>query len=439
LDKHIPELLTHKTQLTQPQPISFKDPRGIVLDPERNMLQYLNSTGHRRKIEIFPDETLNPEYYEEKGYEMILPMKAKDYVKSRHSDWWEDPSVAVQLKHDGIRGTLHVRNNINRFFTGREVKNGWTGEKTDRLPHLRDYNLYEFRGTVLDGEVISPHGVSLADFKYVTSVVGSKPLKAVQKQLEGGFLVFTAFDIIYYKGFYVGHMPYSYRVKLLNKVLYTRDNKLRNPYVVPTYTFTSNPVVLCGETLTTKKDFYKYLLDFGVEGVMLRRDKELIYRYDHKSSDMLKLKVSVTLDLVCVGFTEANEGKTGQFKGLIGAMQIGMYVSDKDFKIFEKNKYKEVTEYKHLNGETYKLDKVKGRKLVLLGKTSGMTVDERKHMTANPDKYLSEVVEVKCNQFFDDTYVPRNPRFMRMHHNKSANKVTFEAHKEQAETINEIE
>jgi ATP-dependent DNA ligase len=385
-----------------------------------------------RPIEMFPDDEQNPETYKSKGYEYMLPMKAKDYIRERHESWWKDPTVAAQLKHDGIRVTMHVRRGVNRIFTGRPVKNGWTGEKTDRLPHLRDYQIGHLRGTVFDGEIISPNGVSLEDFKYAAGVLNSKPAKAIQTQLQKGILLFVVFDIIYYQGFYVGNTPYAFRYWLIQKLLRHENGRLRNPFMIPCFTV-FDTVEIDGKTYD-KRAFFELMKERDVEGLILRQNK-LPYQFDHKSSYMLKLKEVVTVDLIIIGFTEANEGKTGQFKGLIGAFELGCFIPKK---VYEKNKkiYKSVeTTYTHIDGRKLKLPELKDHVLVYFGKSSGITVDLRKDMTANPDKYVGEVVKVKCNKVFEDSLAPRNPRFVALHESKVAKHVTFDAYKESIEVL----
>lgn len=429
----IPELELHRSELAKYPVIrqTIDNNQGVpCLAPSDGVrVKHIRPIDRDKLSGIEP----SPAFYEEKGYPLILPMKAQDYIHEKHKDWWTNPSTVVQMKHDGVRSLLCLRRGINRLFSGRIVKNGWLGDKTDRVPHLRDTQFpNEFRGTVLDGEVISPNGTTLSDFKYTSGTINSNPLKAVANQLEKGFLVFTVFDIVYYKGYYVGNLPYVTRMQFMNKVIYDKRNRLRSPYIVPTFSVGDNPVILGGEKLD-RKDYYHYLFGLGVEGVMLKDTDNLPYQMDYRSYNVLKLKQSVDLDLVCVGFTPANEGKTGKFKDMVGAMRLGLYIkaTDYDYSIHGE----EIKTYEHLDGTVYKLEYIKTRVLIYVGKTSGMNDGERRDMTDNPEDYLNHVVKVKCNDVYKDTWYPRNPRYQVMHESKISRQCTMEEHKLQAQML----
>jgi ATP-dependent DNA ligase len=424
--KTIPELILHRHLLSNidQTKVPYLHPETIIYEDNNIVYEYKQV---KRPIEMFPENELSVEYYESQDIERILPMKAKDYVPRRHKEWLKDNKVCAQIKQDGVRATVHIRNGVNRVFAGRIVKNGWTGEKSDQLPHIRDYSMKEFRGTVLDGEIVSPTGHTPEDFKHASGTLNSKPMKALENQFDKGFLYFICFDIIYYKGYDVRNMPYKFRYHLLNSLLTREDNLPKNPYMIPATT-------VWGEQ--EKVDLLEYASEIGCEGIMLRQNK-LPYTYDYKSGQMLKLKDKITLDMVCIGFYEANEGKTGQFKGLIGGMMLGVFMKPEEAK---KRRLKEYLDYTHfVTGETYQLERVKGRVLVHLGNISGMNVTERKDMTNDPTKYLNEVVELQCNRTYPDSRIPRNPRFMRLHGQKNANQITFESHCEQADVLQLLE
>lgn len=429
MEKTIPELIQHRQLLADAYipNVPYLHPETIIFEDEHIVY---DEKQIKRPIEMFSNDTLSPDYYMDLGYEFILPMKAKDYIPDKHKEWLKDPNVGAQIKQDGIRATMHVRNGTNRIFTGREVKNGWTGEKTDQLPHLRDYSMNHLRGTVFDGEIAPPTGHTPADFSYASGTLNSKPMKAITSQMEKGFLFFIVFDILYYKGFDVRNMPYKLRYRLLLNALLDNKNVPYNPYMIPAFT--------AWET-KDKMMLIEYASEIGCEGIMLRQNK-LPYLYsekNRKSPNILKMKDKITLDMVCIGFYEANEGKTGQFKGLIGGMMLGVYMKPEEAK---KRKLKEHLEYTHFaNEETYQLTRVKGRVLVHMGNLSGMDVPDRKKMTAEPELYLNEVVEILCNRTHPDTKIPRNPRYMRLHGQKNANQITFESHCEQADVLQILE
>jgi len=125
---------------------------------------------------------------------------------------------------------------------------------------------------------------------------------------------------------------------------------------------------------------YELLLEQGMEGAMVKH-KGVGYVAAHNAG-WWKLKATDTVDATCVGF-QAGEG---EFSELVGAMKV-----------------------KLPNGiETT---------------VSGMTMDVRRAMTADPVSYLFKTVEIKHNGELDSGKV-RHPRFVRMREDRDGDEAT---------------
>lgn len=114
----------------------------------------------------------------------------------------------------------------------------------------------------------------------------------------------------------------------------------------------------------------------GMEGYILKRQP---------GDQMAKVKVLGTYDVIVTGTTEAKEGKTGKWKGLIGALVCSAYN--------------------------------KAGELVEVTQCSGMTDDERRRFTA--EKPIGQVIEVEANEVTKYGKL-KHPRFVRIRDDKNA-------------------
>ena len=177
-------------------------------------------------------EIIIPKYndydYINGGIIPIEPMTAKEEDREEELERLLEPNNGyyVEEKFDGTRATLHFYPDCRgtRVFSRRiSVKTDWYSENTDSLPQLRDLKLDGMETTILDGEMFIPN----RPFKDVSSTLNCIWDKAIDRQLELGYIVLHTFDIIYYNGIYVAKLPLWRRKQLLQKVV----DKLDSPYV----------------------------------------------------------------------------------------------------------------------------------------------------------------------------------------------------------------
>lgn len=308
-----------------------------------------------------------------------------------------DPDYTAEIKYDGDRriaqfcpngmtGDALVR------FTGRKksVTDGRYVEKTENVPHLaraalglagvRDWAKHEPRikrnaaalvGTVLDGEMIialeacAPllraqiEADSGGRSKYVTSVMGSLPDVAREKQIQGGWLRYIAFDCLYYKGRDVRGLPYEDRRALLIDAV----REWQNPFAVVAEE--------CPDP-RRKQEWLAELWERGEEGIILKK-RDAPYGKKFQRC-WVKRKQVLHAEAFIVGFEEARaesrkvNGDVSATKyaerGLIGAVRLAQY---RDGKAWE------------------------------CASVSGMTDALREELSRNRKKHLMRVVRLKAN------------------------------------------
>ena len=368
-------------------------------------------------------------------------MTAKECDKE---DIPEDGTIA-EIKYDGHRASCSITLQGNRFFSRRiSKKTGWYSENTDCLPHLRDYDLGEFTGTILDGEITMPTGV----FADVQGVTGALPETALQNQIEKGFAIYNAFDIIYYKGINIRSMPLWKRKLYLFNVL--RENKnpcikfapffatkethakfleLKEGYSEGKWYFDPIPEIV--------KSFRKLLEEMweqGLEGLII---KSIYGKYEYKrSKNSLKLKGEITRDVVIMGF----EPPTMYYDGNAFEEEDGTWdywVDCDDPCPFEKTMTD--AEAKERNCAPVTKPYANGwigaivcgvyrdGKLFKVAEAKGITDADQVFILANKSKLVGEqVIEIKAQEIINkETGTLRHPRFNRWRNDKNKESCTW--------------
>lgn len=329
-------------------------------------------------------------------FKQIKPQKARGKLLD---SMWTDPNWIAEEKYDGDRRIAQFCRSVVRFTGCRESVDG-SGfvEKTKNVPHLSGWHRSlpgvarmapaSLDGTVLDGEMIAHTDVGHTTqgmSKFVTSIMGSAPEVAVQKQLERGWLHYVVFDCLWYKGKDVREQKLIERQQLaLNAI-----EDWKNPYV----SMAESSGYGQASGALNKRSMLNQIIKHGGEGVVLKR-------IDHKYGNeklWVKVKYEATADVVIVGFKSAKEMSTKKGEdaptmtkyakaGLIGAVLCGQYRSGK---------------------------------LVEVAAVSGMTDELRKDFSAAPGGYLGEVIEIAHNGR-EPTGRFRHPRFKRFRMDKKA-------------------
>lgn len=456
---------------------------------------YYDLTQHRATVPMFPDYTAKR--YELDGVKYLVPMTAKEILDDTEEQHFKDVLELIEEKLDGKRATLHLYYDefsyCRVFGRSKSVVTEWLSEDTDRLPHMRDLVFSEeWKGTIIDGELRIPG----YEFKEVSSTLNCLVDEAISRQLEYGHVVLNAFDIMYYKGKCVENLPLIKRKELLHEVV----EMLQSPYVIehPYYqgicevqelsnedgqklvkditergehsqyvtlfkeiNAQSNHTKKEGTYNLTRKAFYEYIVLTGGEGVMIK-DRNGVYEEGNRTRAYQKIKKTMTVDALIMGFTPP----TKEYKGKFPDPKIWRYWEDESGVLWDTSVYKN---YKYVSDNILKcspvskyyaedwvgtmrfgvvitkdeLDKLpKKKKFVIedfvlngstvkvleIGECSGYDEDVRRYLSNDPDSHIGETVEVKCNGIFDDTGKLRHPRFIRLRPDKLNTDCTWKDH-----------
>lgn len=329
----------------------------------------------------------------------ICPTPARGkFTDSLYTDqgWWAeekfdgDRRIAqfCRTADQSVKGEIIVR------FTGRRTSevDGKFVEKTENVPHLNGdkhsvpESLY---GTVLDGEIVCPW--EGAKSKDVTSIMGSKPAVAIQKQEIRGWLNYIVFDCLFYK-------EEDIRQKTLEE---------RREYAIKAVNEWNNPHVRIAVRVDDGREaFLQEIWDKpNGEGIILK-EKKSTYTQEKR---WVKVKKEDTEDVVIMGYDEPE-----QF-----TEKTESYV-DKDG--VKRKKVLEVSESRlYKNGwiGAVRFGQYKNGVLTYCGSCSGMDDALRKELSENKEKYLGGVVEILANGREPETGKFRHPRWIQLRDNKN--------------------
>ena len=285
----------------------------------------------------------------------------------------------AEVKMDGSRYVLYIGDNIDPY--GRQESHTLLSrrvstvdnkhvDRTLQIPHITD-QLYQMSvmGTVLDGEIFKD------DFQTTTSIIGSGPKLAIEKQEREGYLKYHVWDVMQFRGQDVRGLTLSKRRKILLEVC----DRLNNPYIIPIEQFETN-----------FEEKFHDITGEGGEGLIVK-DSRMGY-----GIGWAKWKKAYEVTAVITGFTPASPGK---YSGLVGAMKLSVYDHS-------------------------------GREC-LIGKTSGFSDAIRMDMTKNPENYVGRCVDVntmRLNKPSSDHPHGRlfQPSFHRFRDDYNASEVTLE-------------
>jgi DNA ligase 1 len=169
---------------------------------------------------------------------------------------FDDDNYITELKLDGIRLTLSKFDGITKLYTRHK------NEVTAKFKELLLLDLPD--GIVLDGEIIVPGQNGKPDFESM--------MERFQSTKSQHPIQYCVFDIVYYEGQKVTHLPLLERKELLNKVL-----PKGNPSIVLVQWILGNGIA-----------YFNLVVENSLEGIVLKRSTSK-YHIDKRSSDWLKV------------------------------------------------------------------------------------------------------------------------------------------------------
>lgn len=263
-------------------------------------------------------------------------------------------NYVAEPKWDGWRIIAHVReDDVALYSRSGKSYNG-------KLPKVEAELLAHFpAGTWLDGEAVAIRvegGIVFNDWKVAQSVLSKVGADAAADRIS-----YMVFDLIAHRDIDARTLPLIDRRGLLEQIFEDED---------------FSATMLSPITEATEENIAAYIAA-GYEGAVVKRLDKPYGAGKREGGGWTKVKPKITIDTVIMGFKPGENG----FKGLIGAVIFGQHDPDTG-------------------------------KLVERGKCSGMDMRTRQDMSANPEKYIGKVLEVKLVSTMGGAGNP--PQFGRM-------------------------
>ena len=415
------------------------------------------------------------------GYE---PMTAKELETEEVQDVrLNDANNYFEEKFDGTRALVYFledeQGGYCRVFSRRvSKKTGFYVENTDSLPQLKLIDEPEMAGTILDGEMF----INGLPFKEVSSTLNCLWDKAIDRQIEKGFITFHAFDILFYHGIDLRKMPLHRRKVYLHlaveesesdyieEVKYYDCNTIRGLHFFAELNSRINGLYEDQYLTELEEDkdkypnlyawwkndvafnpraYYELIVSTGGEGLIVKPKDG---RYLHKRGwEYSKIKKFLTRDLIVTGFSEPTKEYTGKeikkwpywIDKRDNTRNIGNFYGDKNYipvtKYYFHNQVGVMRLGVLITPEEYEAMKPNKRGALAETKHStyllmevcecgGFDDETRQYFTDHKDEIVGSVVEVKANELFRDSGKMRHPRYMRMRFDKEPERCIWRDH-----------
>jgi len=208
-------------------------------------------------------------------------------------DWLFEPKI------DGTRCIAHLSEQ-RVALQNRRLR--WI---TPRYPELADSLAQGIKNCVLDGEIaVFKEGVpDFASLAQRDHQADSLRIDYLSKSMPATYVVF---DILFWEGVSVMDLPLIERKQILKKALQESDSITITDYL-----------------LEKGEAYYQAAVKLGLEGIMAKR-KSSRYLPGIRSSDWIKIKKSLTADLVVGGYIPGKGHREPYFGGLL----LGAYDSE---------------------------------------------------------------------------------------------------------------
>lgn len=363
------------------------------------------------------------ELYPEAENLMIEPMLIWKLPAGKESMLSEVCSNGEYFLEEKIDGAFYqfVKTENHSYLFGRTVSklSGILTEKSDNVPHLKEALSCLPAGTILIGEIYVPGGTS----KDTVSIMGCLPALAIKRQ-EKEPIHYYVHDIIAYDTVNLIDSPADLRYKILSAI-WEKHN-------LNQYSF----LRLATRIDEDMEAEISRILKSGGEGVVLKK-KDYPYTPGKRPAwSTIKVKQMDSIDLICTGFCDATKEYTGkelatweyweergeqsQDGEYTWLLSEGRYYEDY---LHNPHIYKPVTKPYFLGWKTaIRIGAYNDKgELVDLGTvSSGLTDDNKREMTENPDLWLGHVVALDCMQIDKKEHTLRHPVFKCKREDKDA-------------------
>lgn len=359
----------------------------------------------------FNKETIESLYPEARMIDAMKVWKLPQGKENMLSEVCNSGEYFLTEKIDGCWYEFEKTENHSYLF-GRTVSklSGILTEKSDNVPHLKEALSCLPAGTILIGEIYVPGGTS----KDTVSIMGCLPALAIKRQ-EKEPIHYYVHDIIAYDTVNLIDSPADLRYKIL-AAIWEKHN-------LNQYSF----LRLATRVDEDMEAEISRILKSGGEGAVLKK-KDYPYTPGKRPAwSTIKVKQMDSIDLICTGFCDATKEYTGkelatweyweergeqsQDGGYTWLLSEGRYYEDY---LHNPHIYRPITKPYFLGWKTaIRIGAYNDKgELVDLGTvSSGLTDDNKREMTENPDLWLGHVVALDCMQIDKKEHTLRHPVF----------------------------
>lgn len=323
-----------------------------------------------------------------------LLLNSRDYVASEKKDgYWQ-----MIVKDDD--GNVYMR-------ARQKGVNGWVC-KQDWVPHLKPFFDSLPNGTCLICEIYLPGKTS----KAITSILGCKVEKAIQRQEEGEKLHLSVFDILAWDGRVLIDYPMVDRLFFLDKVPSSEYVHVVEYWIEP-------------EDIRNR---WLEILENGGEGIVMTRKDNPYEQGKRTARHTLKLKkeLSDTLDVFLTGQYKT---PTKEYNGKNIDTWLYWYNEVTEQRVYgdmstrvNNEELTPVTHfwYNHWAAAVEIAIIINGR-VTPIGWISGIPDEIREEIVKNPDKYKGKVVELQAMEIDNTGKTPtlRHAKIIRWRDDKS--------------------
>lgn len=358
------------------------------------------------------DKTKISELYPEAEELMIEPMliwKLPDNKKDMLSEVCSNGDYFLEEKIDGAFYQF-VKTEHYSYLFGRTVSkvSGILTEKSDNTPHLKEAFECLPAGTILIGEVYVPGGTS----KDTVSIMGCLPALAISRQKDNP-IHYYVHDIIAYDKVNLIGTGAENRYKILKAIWKKHE--------LDKYGF----LRLAKKVDANLEEEISKILKSGGEGAVLKKRDYPYTPGKRPAWSTVKVKQMDSTDLICTGLCSATKEYTGkeldtwQYWAIERKTELG-WVEER----LINGPYEAIRDINH---RTIPITKPyylgwktaisigaydENGKLIDLGTvSSGLTDEDKQHMTESPERYIGTVVALDCMSIDRKEKTLRHPVF----------------------------
>jgi len=201
---------------------------------------------------------------------------------------FDDKDWSFEIKWDGYRAITEISHGVANIYSRNNLS------FNDRFPSLVASLNGFAKDVVFDGEIV------------VVDKAGRSSFQLLQEYKGSGNLIYYIFDLLYYDGYDLSTWTLKQRRNLLAKIIPPADN------------------IRYSDDITNQGiGFYNLTVARGLEGIVAKRSQST-YQAGRRSSDWLKIKISMQQEAIICGYTAPRGSRTG-----FGSLVLGAYQGNK--------------------------------------------------------------------------------------------------------------